>query len=111
MGLQGLHGYSLHPGEVFTNVADVGLAGNRALLTLRRWFAPVEAFFLMTPFEGAQTSLYCATAKEAEGGLYYRNCRVAPASPEVDDSSIAAKLWDENEAWVASLAPAAATGD
>jgi len=108
-GTAGLHGYSLHPGEVFTNVADAGLAGNRVLLAVRSWLAPVEAFFLMTPFEGAQSSLYCATAPEAEGGLYYRNCCVSSASPEADDAEIAARLWDENEAWVASLSPAAAT--
>lgn len=110
-GASGLHGYSLHPGEVFTNVADAGLAGNRALLAVRSWLAPVEAFFLMTPFEGAQTSLHCATSPRVEGGRYYRNCRVATASKEADDSKTAAQLWEENAAWCESLATATRAED
>lgn len=103
-GAQGLQAYCLHPGEVFTNVAGKGLAGNPVIEAVRNFFAPLEGLILMTPFEGAQTSLLCATAPSAEGGHYYRNCTVAKASPEVEDVQVAAKLWEENLKWISTLA-------
>jgi dehydrogenase/reductase SDR family protein 13 len=51
--------------------------------------------------EGAQTSLYCATAPELEGvtGRYYDNCREkAPSS--VATPELAAELWRRSEAFV-----------
>ena len=47
----------LHPGAVYTNIADQGLRGNPRLERLRKALAPVEAWFLLTPEEGAQTSV------------------------------------------------------
>lgn len=99
----GLAAYCLHPGEVFTNVADVGLAGHPVLEGARNLLAPLEAFALMSPVEGAQTSIFCATAAEAQGGHYYRDCSIARASNELADTSVAARLWEENHAWVDSL--------
>lgn len=100
----GLATHCLHPGEVFTNVASAGLAGNSVVEGARSVLAPLEAFALMSPVEGAQTSIFCATAKEAEGGHYYRDCSIARASRELADTSVAARLWDENQAWVESHA-------
>ena len=99
----GLKAYCLHPGAVFTHIADKGLAGNPRLEALRRAFAPVERYFLLTPREGAQTTLHCATHPAAEGGRYYLNC--APAQPSADalDAQAAARLWQNTEAWVAAL--------
>ncbi|MGH0033911.1 MAG: SDR family NAD(P)-dependent oxidoreductase [Myxococcota bacterium] len=102
-GAQGLHAYCLHPGEVFTNVATAGLAGHPLIESLRNVLSPVEALFLMTPLEGAQTQLLCATGPRVEGGHYYRNCAIARASEDARDAEVASRLWDANEAWVASL--------
>jgi len=98
--------YCLHPGAVLTRIADKGLAGQNALAALRRLFAPVEAFFLLTPEEGAQTQIHCATRPGLAGGLYYRNCQPAPVSTEADDGAVAARLWDETQDWLAHIEPA-----
>lgn len=95
--------YCLHPGAVFTNIADKGLAGNGWLQALRHALAPVERFTLLTPSEGAQTSLHCATHPEAVGGQYYQQCRPRAACADSADAAVAARLWDETEQWVRSI--------
>lgn len=92
---QGLTAYSLHPGAVYTNVASKGLEGHKMIGVIRDIFAPFERFFMLTPIEGAQTSLLCATSKDAVGGKYYRNCRIATPSTDVGDSDIAKALWEK----------------
>lgn len=92
---KGLTAYSLHPGAVYTNVANKGLEGHKIIGVIRNIFAPFERFFMLTPQEGAQTSLLCATSKNAVGGKYYRNCRIATPSTEVNDSDMANSLWEK----------------
>ena len=95
--------YCLHPGAVFTNIAAKGLAGNRLIEGARNALAPVEGFFLLTPEEGAQTQIHCATQPRLAGGLYYDKCRPARPSAEALEQGVAARLWDETEAWVKTL--------
>lgn len=95
--------YCLHPGSVFTNVADAGLAGNPLIQAVRNALAPVERFGLLTPEEGAQTSVYCATSPNAVGGQYYKRCRPSVACADSNDAAVAARLWDETEQWVRSV--------
>jgi len=102
-GTSKVQAYCLHPGAVYTNIAGKGLAGNRVIETVRNALSPVEAFFLLTPEEGAQTQVYCATQPRLAGGLYYDKCRPAQASAETPDSSVAARLWEETQAWVKLL--------
>ena len=99
-GSQGLHAYNLHPGAVYTNVASKGLAGHEFIGSLRRLLAPVERTFMLTPDEGAQTTVLCAGEPHLLGGKYYRNCAVAAHHPEVDDLPFAQKLWDETLKWI-----------
>ena len=102
-GSTGLTAYCLHPGEVYTNVAGKGLAGNPLISAVRNVFWPIEKLMLMTPFEGAQTTLLCATSPQARGGEYYRSCDVSRASADADDTAIADRLWDSNLNWIAQL--------
>lgn len=102
-GADGVHAYSLHPGAVYTNIAAKGLAGQRGVEALRRTFAPVEAFFLRTPDEGAQTTLYCATQPGLAGGGYFRDCRPAQASADAGDAAVAARLWAQTLDQLAAL--------
>jgi len=95
--------YCLHPGAVFTNIADKGLAGQRLLIALRKLLAPVEAFFLLTPEEGAQTQIHCATSPGLSGGRYYRSCQLTQASAATNDSAVASRLWNNTQAWVETL--------
>ena len=95
--------YCLHPGAVFTGIAAKGLAGNPLLERARNSLAFVEAFFLMTPEEGAQTQVHCATRAALPGGLYYERCTPTLAAAAADDIGAAERLWDQTQSWIASL--------
>jgi retinol dehydrogenase-12 len=95
-----LRAYSLHPGSVFTHVADKGLEGTGFVEKLRSALAPVEAFFLKTPFEGAQTQIHCATWPRLQGGLYYEDCNPREPSEDASDTDVAARLWDATLRWI-----------
>lgn len=57
---------SLHPGSVHSE-----LVRHSFVMT---WLWRIFSFFLKTPWEGAQTSVYCAVAEELESvtGQYFR---------------------------------------
>jgi len=99
---QGLRGYAVHPGSVYTNIADKGLEGHRVLGALRKVLAPVESRALLSPQDGAQTSVFCATAPDLAGG-YYAACEATEPSDDARDAAVAAKLWDETANWVRDL--------
>lgn len=98
-----LHGYSLHPGSVYTKVADRGLETAPVLARLRRLAAPLERRALATPEVGACTTVWCATSPDAVPGGYH--VRSAPAEPssEALDADVAARLWDATTRWVDAL--------
>lgn len=91
----GLQAYALHPGAVFTQVANKGLAGHAWIGAIRQRFAWLESLFLLTPEEGAQTSVYCATAPQLLGGRYFSACRIAAHHADADDAAVAARLYAE----------------
>lgn len=95
-GAEGLHGYVLHPGSVYTNVADTGLRGHATLARVRGWLAPVERWFLLTPAEGAATTLLCATQAGLAGGRYFTAGAPARASAEAGDAAAASRLWSDS---------------
>lgn len=98
-----LQGFALHPGSIHTNISDKGLATRPLLRILRQWFSPLEALVLLTPEQGAQTQILCATAPGLKGGIYYERCAPADCSEELDDLAAAQRLWQETETWVQSL--------
>lgn len=87
----GVTTYSLHPGEIASDV-------------WRRVPWPVRPLMkrrMRPPTEGARTSLYCATSPEvaSETGHYYDDCR--PKEPSaVATRQLGAELWDRSIAWV-----------
>lgn len=101
----GVRAYSVHPGSVFSKVADKGLEEKAGLARVRRALAPIEAFILKTIDEGAQTIVLCASADALPGGAYFVDCRAVPASDELRDAEAGARLHAQTEAWLASIAP------
>jgi len=88
----GVSTYSLHPGVVDTEVWRELPSFLRPLLRLRG---------LLTPEEGAQTTLYCALqAPASESGLYYDKCRVKTPSRIAQDTQLAEQLWHQSLQWV-----------
>ncbi|NXC03982.1 RDH12 dehydrogenase, partial [Orthonyx spaldingii] len=78
---------ALHPGSVYSE-----LVRHSFVMT---WLWKIFSFFLKTPCEGAQTSIYCAVAEELDSvtGQYFSDCRPAYVSPRGRDDATAKKLW------------------
>jgi retinol dehydrogenase-12 len=106
----GLRSVCLHPGAVFTKVADKGLAGTGAIESFRKALSPVEAFFLLTPEEGAQTVLHCATQPQLSWGGYYVACAAEETNADARNAEVGGRLWKATEAWVDSGCPPAKSG-
>jgi len=65
---------SLHPGGVRTELLR-HITSNPILHTLESLLYPLMAFFMKTPMQGAQTTLYC-TMGPIEKGAYYQDCKL-----------------------------------
>jgi NAD(P)-dependent dehydrogenase (short-subunit alcohol dehydrogenase family) len=98
-GAHGLRAYSLHPGSVFTRVADRGLETSPVLARLRVLGRPLERRILATPEEGARTTVHCVTAADATSGYYRRGVPADPA-PVAGDRDARASLWERTEQWL-----------
>ncbi len=87
----GVTTYSLHPGVIASDV------WRRIPWPIR----PIMTSFMKSTEEGAQTSVYCATAPElaGESGQYYDECRARTPSAPARDEELAAELWKRSEAW------------
>jgi NAD(P)-dependent dehydrogenase (short-subunit alcohol dehydrogenase family) len=98
-GEPGLRAMSLHPGSVSTRIADRGLETSPLLGRLRSLARPLERRVLLTPEQGAHTTLHCVADPGAEHG-YFRRC--APAEPSADALDVVAsrRLWDQTERWI-----------
>lgn len=93
----GVTSNAVHPGDVATEVTR----GNAVLAFLSD---RVARPFLLTPEEGARTTVHVASSPELATvtGRYFVACRDAPASPLVDDDALRKRLWAESERLVSS---------
>jgi dehydrogenase/reductase SDR family protein 13 len=87
----GVTTYALHPGVVATDIWRELPWGLRHLAKL----------FMISPEEGARTTLHCATSPEAsaESGLYYDRCKAIHPSRTAQDPALAAELWRRSVEW------------
>jgi NAD(P)-dependent dehydrogenase (short-subunit alcohol dehydrogenase family) len=95
----GVHTYALHPGVIDSDIWR-GLPGPlRALNRLR----------LLTPQDGARTTLHCATSASVahQTGQYYSDCASQLPSSAAQDVALAAELWRRSEAWLTEATPGA----
>ncbi|KAM7396698.1 hypothetical protein PAMP_019721 [Pampus punctatissimus] len=85
----GVTTYSLHPGVIRTDLS-------RHLSLWKRVLCTPLTFFIKSPTEGAQTTIYCAVEEslQKESGLYYSDCAPKTAAPQGLDDEAAKKLWD-----------------
>ena len=59
--------------------------------------AKLFAIFVKTPWQGAQTTIYCAVSEEMEGvtGQYLADCKITKTgNPQATDDELAEKLWE-----------------
>ena len=88
----GVTAYAVHPGVVSTNVWQ----------SLPKPMVKVLSRWMISPEEGAQTTLYCATQPQLSGetGMYYDNCKVTASSGTAQDIQLARLLWEKSSEWV-----------
>jgi NAD(P)-dependent dehydrogenase (short-subunit alcohol dehydrogenase family) len=81
----------LHPGVVATNIFGGGAVG-KLIGLLGRWV-------LLSPTEGAATSVYLASSAEVGGvtGKYFDKCREVAPARIASDAAAAARLWGISE--------------
>lgn len=82
----------LHPGGVRTNFGADATGLFRVFFNLAR---PL----MLSPEQGAQTSIYLASSPEVAGvnGKYFVNCRAQTSSPSSYDHTIQGQLWELSE--------------
>ena len=99
-GAYGVHGYSLHPGALSTNIAERGLETAPVLQKVRRLLSPFERRALGSPEAGARNVVHCATSPDAVPGGYHRAGAAAEPSPDALDHEAGRLLWDATDRWV-----------
>lgn len=87
----GVSVYALHPGVVASDI-------------WRKVPWPVRTvmkMFMISPEDGAQTTLHCATDPDAfeQSGLYWDECKPKKASKLALDDELAADLWRRSVEW------------
>jgi len=82
---------ALHPGDVATSIVR-----DSALLRLG---IRIASPFLLTPRQGAETSLHCATSQSLAGvtGRYFKRSREARPAAAALDEGTARRLWELSE--------------
>ena len=98
-GDRGLHGYSVHPGSVATNIADRGLETAPLLGRLRKLAGPLERRALKSPTDAALTVVFCATSAQAERGGYHRSSAPSAPSEDAQDEEAGRILWENTSRW------------
>jgi len=83
---------ALHPGFVYSNLFHSSPAALRVVL------ATLARPFMLTPEQGARTSVYLAAAPQVAGrsGDYYRACRPESPSAAAQSEADAERLWQES---------------
>jgi NAD(P)-dependent dehydrogenase (short-subunit alcohol dehydrogenase family) len=98
----GLRAVSAHPGKVFTRIADGGLANSPVLAKLRSYARPIEKAILLTPEQGAATTLHAVTTSDLVPGAYYAKASLGSASADALDISVEEQLWSQTATWLGS---------
>ncbi|XP_028835197.1 retinol dehydrogenase 12 isoform X1 [Denticeps clupeoides] len=91
----GVSSYSLHPGVIRTELSR----HVESWLPILKFLLCIPSYLLMkTPWEGAQTSIYCAVTEglECKSGCYFSDCAETEAAPEGRDDVVARRLWEES---------------
>lgn len=80
--------YAVHPGMTDTNIFP-------------RIVKPLLRNKLLTPEQGAETVVWCATSDEVAGksGRYWRHLESRPPSEVAQDDELAKELWEKSVSW------------
>lgn len=84
---------ALHPGMTATNFLNL----------LPPFVRPLAKIFMLTPAQGAETTVYLASSPEAAmmTGKYFIKKKIAPLSAKAQSADIAERLWSVSEGYIA----------
>lgn len=84
---------ALHPGMTATNFLNL----------LPSFVRPLAKMFMLTPAQGAETTVYLASSPEATTatGKYFIKKKITPLSAKAQSADIADRLWSVSEEYVA----------
>lgn len=71
-----------------------GLVPGRGCRSARH---PTAGNIMMLCLQGAATQVYLCTSPSIQGGEYYQNCAISPASAASHDAELGSKLWALSE--------------
>jgi len=85
---------TLHPGVVATELSRYLLPENPNFF--QKAAIGVLEKFILTPAQGAETSIFLASSPEVDGvsGKYFDQCKAVTSSKESYDLDVARRLWD-----------------
>ena len=98
-----LRAVAVHPGSAYTNMIARGIAATPGLKPIRGFATQLAALVLLNPAQGAQTAIHCASGSGIVGGAYYERCTPVEPSADARNAVVAARLWEQSEAWMAGL--------
>jgi NAD(P)-dependent dehydrogenase (short-subunit alcohol dehydrogenase family) len=89
----GVTANSLHPGVVATNIFTM----------IPPFLRPITKMFMLTPAQGAETTIYLASSPEVENitGEYFNKKKVALTSAKAQSADLADRLWKVSEQYIA----------
>ena len=86
-------------GVIGTDIVRNMKANMRVLSTLYSWFGWIYRFVVKTPYNGAQTTIFCALDEglEDKSGSYFSDCKEKRANPISEVVEEQEKLWRISE--------------
>jgi len=84
---------ALHPGMTATNFLNL----------LPSFVRPLARIFMLTPSQGAETTVYLASSPEVKmmTGKYFIKKKITPLSAKAQSADIAERLWSVSEGYIA----------
>ena len=100
---EGLHAFALHPGSAATNLVMDGTSQQPRMGQGLRVLQRLNRLVLLTPMQGAQTSIACASNPDFVSGGYYERCELADHAETANDVEVAQVLWKQSDFWFNSI--------
>lgn len=95
----GLNVFALHPGSAATNLVMDGTGQPPQTGRWSRVLNQLNRLVLLSPMQGAQTSIACASNPDFESGGYFERCELADHAFTVNDVEVAQVLWRQSDLW------------
>jgi NAD(P)-dependent dehydrogenase (short-subunit alcohol dehydrogenase family) len=98
----GITAYAVNPRLVATNFGQDGDTSG-----IQKWFFKLGKYWMLTPAQGANTTVWCASEPGIENlsGQYFQDCGPRKAASWSNNPEAAKRWWDLSEQWIANGKP------